>query len=206
MLKQLWMGTLAGIAYRLYSATWTYHVDFADGSTPFDLTAKRPARSLVVGHWHGDELALIGIGRQYQGLTMASQSKDGAIMAAALKVMGFTVARGSSSRGGLRGFVVMLRMLRNDNYLVTFAVDGPNGPRHMAKPGVHRLALKADLPLYQCVVKCDRKWTLHKTWNQTYVPKPFAHICLRLYELPKPTQTNSDDILARFNARRSYPE
>jgi lysophospholipid acyltransferase (LPLAT)-like uncharacterized protein len=127
MKKQILMGTLAGWLYRLYSATWSYRVSFATGSTPVNLKTRRPDQSYVFGHWHGDELALIGYGRQSKFLTLSSQSRDGSIMAAALKVMGFKVARGSSSRGGMRGLVSMIRMLRHEHYFVSFAVDGPTG-------------------------------------------------------------------------------
>lgn len=201
MKKQTLIGILAGWFYRLYSATWSYRVSFAKGSTPVKLKTRHPGQSYVFGHWHGDELALIGYCRQSKFLTLSSQSKDGSIMAAALKVMGFTVARGSSSRGGMRGLVSMIRMLRHDNYFVSFAVDGPTGPRHKAKPGAHLLAYKTGLPLYQCVVRCDRKWTLQKTWNKTYVPKPFAKIHLRFYELPRAEKHNREEILSIFDAR-----
>ena len=203
--KQTLIGTIAGILYRLYSATWSYGVSFPDGSTPVNLKTKHPKASCVFGHWHGDELALIGYCRNSKFLTLSSQSKDGSIMAAALKVMGFAVARGSSSRGGMRGLVSMIRMVRDENFLVSFAVDGPTGPRHKAKPGAHMFALKTGLPLYQCVVQCDRKWTLHKTWNKTYIPKPFARIHLYFYELPRPCKTNRDEILSIFDARTSAP-
>jgi lysophospholipid acyltransferase (LPLAT)-like uncharacterized protein len=204
MKKQILMGTLAGWLYRLYSATWSYRVSFATGSTPVNLKTRRPDQSYVFGHWHGDELALIGYGRQSKFLTLSSQSRDGSIMAAALKVMGFKVARGSSSRGGMRGLVSMIRMLRHEHYFVSFAVDGPTGPRHKAKPGAHLFAYKTGLPLYQCVVRCDRKWTLHKTWNKTYVPKPFAKIHLRFYELPRAEKHNRGEILSIFDARTRF--
>ena len=206
MRKQTLIGTLAGFFYRIYSTTWSYRVSFADGSHPIDLKTKHPKNAYVFGHWHGDELALIGYCRKSKFLTLSSQSKDGSIMAAALKVMGFAVARGSSSRGGMRGLVSMIRMVRNEPFFVSFAVDGPTGPRHKAKPGVHLFASKTGLPLYQCVVQCDRKWTLHKTWNKTYIPKPFARIYLYFYELPRPVKTNRDEILSIFNARTSPPE
>ncbi|BBO70274.1 hypothetical protein DSCA_42040 [Desulfosarcina alkanivorans] len=170
----MWMGTLIGLVYRLYSATWSYQVRFTSGSRAVNLKTKHPERAVVVGHWHGDELALIGYGRQSKLLTLSSQSKDGAIMAAALNVLGVTVVRGSSSRGGMRGLVSMIRMLRKETFIISFAVDGPTGPRHRAKTGVYLFAFKTGLPLYQCMVRCDRKWTLHKIWNKTYLPKPFA--------------------------------
>ena len=195
------IGTLAGIIYRLYSATWTFRVAFPENATALNFKTRHPARSYVFGHWHGDELALLGFGRDSKFMAMASQSKDGTIMAAALKVMGYRVVRGSSTRGGLRGLISMIRLVRAENFFVSFAVDGPTGPRQRAKPGAHLFAAKMNLPLYQLVVKCDRKWVFTRTWNKTYLPKPFATIDVYFYELPRPTMENRDRILSIFNSR-----
>lgn len=127
-------------------------------------------------------------------------------MAAALKVMGMDVVRGSSSRGGMRGLVSMIRMVKKKNYFVNFAVDGPRGPRHMAKSGFHLFALKTNLPIYQCIVHCDRKWVFDNTWNKAVLPKPFAKVFVYLYELPKATGENRDQIIEAFNSRTSAPK
>lgn len=196
-----WLGTAAGILYRIYSSTWTYRVTFPEGATPFDYRTKNPKKSLVIGHWHGDELALISFCRYAKHLALSSYSKDGTIMAAALKVMGLEVVRGSSSRGGTRALVSMIRLIRKEPFYASFAMDGPTGPRHRAKPGIHMFAAKAKLPLYQCLVKCRRKWVLHKTWNKTYMPKPFARIHLYFYELPAVLGDNREEILSIINSR-----
>jgi lysophospholipid acyltransferase (LPLAT)-like uncharacterized protein len=200
------LGTLAGFLYKLYSSTWAYRVTFPQGSTPFDYRTKAPKRSLVIGHWHGDELAQISFCRYAKYLALASHSKDGTIMAAALKVMGLEVARGSSSRGGTRALVSMIRIIKRSHFYVSFAMDGPTGPRHVAKPGIHLFASKAQLPIYQCLAKCQRKWDFPNTWNKTYLPKPFARIHLYFYELPLVHSENREEILALINSRTVAPD
>ncbi len=195
------LGILAGFFYRLYSSTWSYRVHFKENAHPVDLYTKNPDQSYVFGHWHGDELALIGIGKHSKFLTLSSQSKDGTIMAAGLKIMGFKVIRGSSSRGGTRGLIALLRMLKEGHYYVSFSMDGPKGPRHVSKPGVHLFAYKSGLQLYQCLVTCDRKWEIPKTWNKSYVPKPFAKITIHIYPLPKATRDNQAEVLNVLNSR-----
>jgi lysophospholipid acyltransferase (LPLAT)-like uncharacterized protein len=195
------LGTLAGLFYRLYSSTWSYKVYYLDGARPIDFHTRHPKQSYALGHWHGDEFALIGFCRHSRFLTLASKSKDGAIMAAGLKVMGFEVIRGSSTRGGTRALVDMVKKLREGNYLTAFALDGPNGPRFEAKPGIHLIAYKAGLPLYQCLVTCNRKWNIPNTWNKAYVPKPFARIDLYFYPMPPAMKRNRDEILKLFNSR-----
>jgi lysophospholipid acyltransferase (LPLAT)-like uncharacterized protein len=200
------LGTLAGWIYRIYSSTWTYRVTFSQGSTPFDFKTKSPQRSLVIGHWHGDELAQISFCRHARYLALASHSKDGTIRASALKVMGLEVARGSSSRGGARALVSMLRKIREAHFYVSFAMDGPTGPRHIAKPGIHLFASKAKLPIYQCLARCNRRWDFPSTWNKTYLPKPFARIHLYFYELPPILSDNRDHILGLINSRTVAPD
>lgn len=205
-IQHRFIGYLAGAIYRLYSSTWRYHIAFMDGARPIDIRAKNPSQSFVFGHWHGDELALIAFCKHAKFLALSSQSRDGSIMAAALKVMGLDVARGSSTRGGMRALVSMIRMVKKRKYYVNFAVDGPTGPRHQAKPGIHLFAYKTGLPIYQCVVRCDQKWDFANTWNKAFLPKPFAKVFVYLYELPQATEENRNQILEAFNSRTSAPK
>jgi hypothetical protein len=195
------LGTLAGFFYRLYSSSWSYRVHFVENARSLDFYTKHLDQSYAFGHWHGDELALLGICKHAKYLTLCSQSKDGAIMAAGLKMLGIEVIRGSSTRGGTRALVAMLKKLNKGKYYVPFALDGPKGLRFEAKPGVHLLAYKAGVPLYQCLVTCNRKWQIPNTWNKAYLPKPFAKIDLYLYLMPQATKSNREEILKLFNSR-----
>jgi lysophospholipid acyltransferase (LPLAT)-like uncharacterized protein len=195
------LGASAGFVYRLYSSTWSYRVHFVENARPLDFYTKHLDQSYAFGHWHGDELALLGFCKHSKYLTLSSQSKDGTIMAAGLKVLGIEVIRGSSTSGGTRALVAMLRKLNEGHYYVPFALDGPNGLRFEAKPGVHFFAYKAGIPLYQCLVTCNRKWQIPNTWNKAYIPKPFAKIDLYLYPMPQATKSNRDEVLRVFNSR-----
>lgn len=199
--KYSFLGTLVGVLYRLYSSTWRYEVQFVDDPNPVDFFNKAPDRSGVFAHWHGDELALIGLGKYSKFLTMSSHSKDGTIMAAGLKVMGFEVVRGSSTREGARAMIQLIRKLREGHYYVSFAMDGPKGPRHECKPGVHLFTYKIGIPLYQCMVKCEQKFEIPNTWNKVYIPKPFAKVKVYFYRLPEVTKDNRDEIIGILNSR-----
>lgn len=198
-------GYILGILYRLMAVTWRYRFFYHENLRPLDLSKREPDQSLIVTHWHGDELALIGFAMRCKMLTFASKSKDGTIMAAALELLGFTVIRGSSSRGGAAALVGMIRVLRREKYFVSFAVDGPRGPRHQAKPGAYLVAYKLNCPMIQCLVDCHRKWDIPNTWNKTYVPKPFTRIDFHLFPLPQAEKHNQEDIIAKINSRRTPP-
>jgi lysophospholipid acyltransferase (LPLAT)-like uncharacterized protein len=200
-LKEKILGAAAGAVYTLLSATWRYRLHFLDSAPPVDFRLKNPDRSSIFAHWHGDELALIGFCRHSKVLTFASESRDGTIMATALKSMGFHIIRGSSTRGGTRALVSMLKELKKDHYYVSFAIDGPNGPRHKAKPGIHLIAYKSGLPIYQCLVHCRRKWDFPNSWNKTYLPKPFAAISLYFYCISQSTKDNREEVLQALNSR-----
>ena len=131
----------------------------------------------MLAHWHGDELALVSIVKRYSIATIASQSKDGELMAKVLKWMGAKTSRGSSTRGGVQALKGLLRLLK-DGGNCSFAVDGPKGPLHRVKPGVFELSRMIHGPIYAVGVSCDRAIYFPKSWNKTFLPKPFARVII----------------------------
>src|SRR2546430_5328716 len=87
--------------------------------------------------------------------------------------LGFGTAQGSSSRGGLRGLAVMTRRLE-EGVDCAFTIDGPRGPRYIAKPGPVMLARKSGCPIMVFHIGVDRGKTFEKTWDHFLLPKPFA--------------------------------
>lgn len=119
------------------------------------------------------------ISRERGILTMASQSKDGEIITRTLKSLGFEVVRGSSSRGGSRALLSMIRRLeREDVKAAALTIDGPRGPAGKVKPGIAFLARKTGLPLYPVSCEARRKVIL-KNWDRTLIPLPFNHLIFR---------------------------
>lgn len=132
---------------------------------------------VVLAHWHGDELALLSIVKRYRLATIASQSKDGELMATVLKLLGAKTSRGSSTRGGVQALKGLLRLVK-DGANCSFAVDGPKGPIYKVKPGVFELSRMIHAPIYSAGVYCDRAWVFPRSWNKTYLPKPFANVVI----------------------------
>ena len=56
-----------------------------------------------------------------------------------------------------------------------FTIDGPRGPRYVAKPGPVMLAKKTGAPIMVFHVSVDRGKTFEKTWDHFLLPMPFAH-------------------------------
>jgi lysophospholipid acyltransferase (LPLAT)-like uncharacterized protein len=55
-----------------------------------------------------------------------------------------------------------------------FTIDGPRGPRYIAKPGPVMLARKTGAPIMVFHVGVDRGRTFEKTWDHFLLPMPFA--------------------------------
>ncbi len=130
---------------------------------------------VILAHWHGDELALISLVRHYRIATIASQSKDGELMSKVLKWLGAKTSRGSSTRGGVQALKGLLRLMKEGGNC-SFAVDGPKGPIYKVKPGVFEISRMVHAPIYAVGVHCDRAIQFPRSWNKTYLPKPFAKI------------------------------
>lgn len=173
MFRKYLLPIIVFVFYRTLSWTWRVRIIEPD-SLKKSLKDKQP---VVLAHWHGDELALISIVKRYGIATIASQSKDGELMAKVLGWLGARTSRGSSTRGGVQALKGLLRLLK-DGGNCSFAVDGPKGPLHKVKPGVFELSRVIRGPIYAVGVHCDRAIQFPRSWNKTYLPKPFAKIVI----------------------------
>jgi len=130
---------------------------------------------------------------------MVSRSFDGEYIARTIEKLGFAAVRGSSSRGGAQGLLGMRRQLELGNS-VAFTIDGPRGPKDVAKPGPVLLARTSGLPMAAFYVALSDAWVL-KTWDATMIPKPFAKALVRVSaKLRVPAQADEAE-MARFHGQ-----
>ncbi len=122
--------------------------------------------------WH-DRIFLGTYYLRRQGIVfLTSQSFDGEYIARFLQRFGFGAIRGSSTRGGARGLVEMIRGM-NRGLTMGFTVDGPKGPRHEVKSGAVLLAKKTGNPILPFIVQPGSFWSL-KSWDRLQIPRPFT--------------------------------
>ena len=128
-------------------------------------------------------------------VVMTSQNRDGEYIARVIRRFGYGAARGSSSRGSRRALVEMIRELGRGRD-VAFTIDGPRGPRYVAKPGASYLAWKtgdAVLPFHITARNC---WTL-SSWDHFMIPKPFSPVLVLIappiYVKPEATEQDIDE-------------
>ena len=62
---------------------------------------------------------------------------------------------------------------------VAFTIDGPRGPRFVAKPGPVLLARATGAPMVAFHIAAENPWILN-TWDRIMIPKPFSRILLRV--------------------------
>jgi hypothetical protein len=66
----------------------------------------------------------------------------------------------------------MIREVRK-NKDVGFTIDGPRGPRYVAKPGAVWIASKTGSAIFPFHISAEKTWTL-RSWDQFLIPKPFT--------------------------------
>jgi len=127
--------------------------------------------------WHRVILPIVWWHRDQGTVVMNTTAFDGQWTRKVIEWLGFGTAQGSSSRGGLRGLAVMARRLE-EGLDCAFTIDGPRGPRYVAKPGPVMLARKTGCPVMVFHIGVDRGKTFTKTWDQFLLPMPFARAAI----------------------------
>jgi lysophospholipid acyltransferase (LPLAT)-like uncharacterized protein len=122
--------------------------------------------------WHDCIYLAIYFWRQRRIAYMTSQSFDGEYIARFLQRFGFGAVRGSSTRGGVGAMVEMARLLRA-GISVGFTLDGPKGPRRVAKMGAILLAKKTGRPILPFNVEARHRWTA-PSWDRLQAPILFT--------------------------------
>lgn len=126
----------------------------------------------IYAFWHRYQLMMMYDQRDRGIHVLVSRSRDGEIIAQALRRFGYDTARGSSSRGGVRALLQLLARAR-DGKCIAFTPDGPRGPYRSLQPGVVLAARRSGLPIVPCGWSGARVKELN-SWDRFLVPLPFG--------------------------------
>jgi lysophospholipid acyltransferase (LPLAT)-like uncharacterized protein len=129
-------------------------------------------RRAIFTFWHGRIFPATYYWRRRGIVVMTSMNRDGDAIAQCIQRFGFGAARGSSSRGGLKALAEMAREIRR-GYDCAFTIDGPRGPRYVAKQGPVLLALKTGAAIFCFHISMKHKIQL-KSWDEFQIPLPFT--------------------------------
>ncbi len=131
----------------------------------------------IVAFWHNTLLPLTYLHRGEGAAVLVSRHGDGELIARILLGLGFEVARGSSTRGGARAALELIRFAESKTADIGITPDGPKGPARIAHEGVVFLASRSGFPILPLVAVPERAWQL-RSWDRFMIPQPFSRIAI----------------------------
>jgi lysophospholipid acyltransferase (LPLAT)-like uncharacterized protein len=171
----LWLVSWAAyLAISLIGPTLRYSISWEEPPSPPDAIFEKP---VIYSFWHRAVFASAWLWRKTGIAVMVSRSFDGEYIARTIEKLGFVAVRGSSSRGGATALLGLKNQLEQGN-LVVFTIDGPRGPKYVAKPGPVLLSRTTALPMAAFYVALSDAWVLN-TWDALMIPKPFSKVLVR---------------------------
>jgi len=126
----------------------------------------------IISCWHSRLLMTPFIIGKWQGPVIISDHRDGELIAAVFGKFGLQASRGSSSKGGARALLKLIRLAKA-GASPGVTPDGPRGPAQVVKAGIAQIAIKSSLPVVPVCYACNRFKRL-SSWDKFYIPKPFA--------------------------------
>ncbi len=160
-------------------------------------SAVRPENTpCIISCWHARLLMMPFLLGKWQGPLVISDHRDGELIAAVFAKFGLIASRGSSSKGGAK---VLLDVIRQAKQGLSPGItpDGPQGPAEQVKPGIAQISIKSGLPVVPVCYASSRFKRL-SSWDKFYIPKPFAKGVVVIGE---PISKDEDESLEAFTGR-----
>lgn len=148
--------------------------------------------------WHNRVFLATYFWQKRRIVVMTSQSFDGEYIARFIQRFGYGAARGSSTRGAVGAIIEMTRLMRAGSS-TAFTIDGPKGPRYVAKMGAVLLAKKTGQPILPFNITARKFWEAKKSWDGFQVPLPFSRARL---DIDPPIYVAPDITDDALNAKR----
>ena len=184
----VWVVPMA-LFFRLWLATLRFrcNVDRIDDS-------EGPVVLLL---WHDKLFVSSWIANRYFSrpvTALISTSKDGAWLVAFFRFMGIAAVRGSSNRRGAAALITLTRSMRAGHH-TGITPDGPKGPALEFKTGAVSLARLTRSPFVVMGIRYHACWRM-RSWDRFALPVPFSKVEVTLLREPKPTEDETDEVLA----------
>jgi lysophospholipid acyltransferase (LPLAT)-like uncharacterized protein len=155
---------------RWLAATWRIEVV---GEEHYEVL-RRTGSGFVFALWHRTLVPLLWWHRAQDITLLVSQHADGELVAGSARRLGYRLVRGSSTRGGMRGLLGLVRVLAAGRPAAV-TPDGPRGPAGIVKAGVVAAARHAGVPILPVSAGATRVWRL-RSWDALDIPWPFARV------------------------------
>jgi len=135
--------------------------------------ARQRGQGLIYTFWHREIFSACWFWRERGIVVMTSRNFDGEYIARIIQRHGYGAARGSSTYGASRALTQMIECLRNGRD-AAFTIDGPRGPRYVAKRGSVMLSKASGAAILCFHVALRRAFVFRRTWDLTQFPHPFS--------------------------------
>jgi lysophospholipid acyltransferase (LPLAT)-like uncharacterized protein len=191
-----WLIAVGFRLLQLWARTLRYEIDDRAGmiGTPV-------SENFIGALWHNRLLIFPFVLRRFfvhrHGAALISASRDGELLADAIKRFGFDVVRGSSSRLGASAILQLEGVLASGRDVV-ITPDGPRGPAYELGPGIIFLAQKSGAAVVPINMEYSSCWRI-KSWDRFIVPRPFARVRVIIGAPYRVRSTSTDD---EFEAER----
>jgi len=199
--KRLQIAAIAGLGYPLINAlghTLRWRVEGMEHHDAILASGRQP----VMAFWHGRILPATFYFRGRGIVVITSENFDGEWIARIIERFGYGTARGSSTRGGRKAMVQLVRAMKAGKP-AGFTLDGPRGPACVAQPGAVWLAGATGNPILPFHLEAAHAWTL-RSWDRTQIPKPRTNVALVIGEpIEVPPDATAD---VREATRRTLEE
>lgn len=169
-----WAAALLAGFLRLWGGSWRVDEDQAALAAA---RAASPNGALIYIFWHNRMLMLSYTHRGRGIQVLRSGSRDGQLIAAVNRRLGYGMPAGSGSRGGAAGLRRLLQAARS-GLDTALTVDGPRGPRGHLHLGALELAMLSGCPLVPVAVSARRRFAF-ASWDRTLLPWPGSRVRLR---------------------------
>ena len=183
------VAAISGLGYPLINALGQTLRWRVEGLQHYDAIVAS-GRQPVMAFWHGRILPATCYFRRRGIVVITSENFDVEWIARIIERFGFGTARGSSSRGGLKAMLQLVRDMEQGKP-AGFTLDGPRGPARVAQPGAIWLAKRTGNPVLPFHLEASSHWTMN-SWDRTQIPKPFSTVALVIGE-PLEIASDADD-------------
>jgi len=150
----------------------------------FEFVGKRNAvnrsetgQACIGAFWHRCIFPALWYYRNQGFVVMITMNFDGLWTSRVVEKLGYRVAQGSSSRGGMNALNEMAREVQA-GWDVAFTPDGPRGPRYVAKPGPVMLARRTGKPITVFHIGLKTAHTFERSWDRFRLPYPCSRAVL----------------------------
>jgi hypothetical protein len=138
---------------------------------------RETGQASIGAFWHQCIFPTLWYYRKHGIVVMITMNFDGLWASRVVEKLGYRVAQGSSSRGGMDALNAMAREAEA-GWDVAFTPDGPRGPRYVAKPGAVMLARRTGKPVTVFHMGLSSAYAFEKSWDRFRLPFPFSRAVL----------------------------